>query len=396
MTDENRDRARIWSSVLDNVGYTEQAGEKPLVDRPERPAAPAVPGREVGRPDDHRAARHQDDPGDVVRQHHHVHARRPRRAALDGDPTTAWRAAALGDAIGQYIRLQLDTPIVTDHVNLVQPINGGRNRWITKVQLIFDGHTKESVALDASSRSAPGQTITFPKRRFSNLEIKITGVSDPRRKLFAGADAVGFAEIRLRDEHSDQDVRVDEVEQMPQDLLDALGAASASHPLVIVMARDALRPVPPRTDPELSIARTFVLPTTRTFELTGGASVNPGASDAAIDAALGIPPAVTAEASESMPGCLACHAASAADGNPATAWNTPFVGSGRAVGAVRDAETDHVLEHEAPGRGRRSPLAADPDRAAGRQLGARRSRCRRSRTARARTRRRPCRSTSRR
>ena len=52
-------------------------------------------------------------------------------------------------------------------------------------------------------------------------------MSDPRRKLFGGADAVGFAEIRLRDEHADHDVRVDEVVQMPQDLLDALGSAAA-------------------------------------------------------------------------------------------------------------------------------------------------------------------------
>jgi hypothetical protein len=184
------------------------------------------------------------------------------------------------------------------------------------------------VDLDASSRTAAGQTITFPTRRFSTLQIKITDVSDPRRKLLSGADAVGFAEIRLRDAHADHDVRVDEVERMPSDLLDALGARSSAHALVLVMARDALRPVPPRTDPELSITRTFTLPTARAFALTGGASVNPGASDAAIDASLGLPTAVTAEASESMPGCLQCRAASAADGNPATAWNTPFVGVG--------------------------------------------------------------------
>ena len=137
-------------------------------------------------------------------------------------------------------------------MNLVQPLNGGRNRWITKAQLIFDGHTKMSVALDASSRTAAGQTISFGRRRFSTLEIKITDVSDRRRKLFGGADAVGFAEIRLRDDRADHDVQLDEVEQMPQDLLDALGAQAAAHPLILVMTRDALRPVPPRTDPELS------------------------------------------------------------------------------------------------------------------------------------------------
>jgi hypothetical protein len=55
--------------------------------------------------------------------------------------------------------------------------------------------------------------------------------------------------------------------------------------------------------------------------------VNPNASDASVDASLGVPNSVTAAASESLPGCLQCHAASAADGNAATAWNTPFVGA---------------------------------------------------------------------
>src|SRR6185295_9836472 len=94
----------------------------------------------------------------------------------------------------------------------------------------------------------------------------------------------------------------------------------------VLMSRQALRPVPPRSDPEVSIARTFELPGARTFALTGSASVNPAASDAAIDRARGVPPAVSADASESLPGCLECRASAAADGDPTTAWNTPFVG----------------------------------------------------------------------
>ncbi len=45
VTDENRSRARIWSSVLDNVGYTEQAGEKPLVADPNDARLPLFPGQ---------------------------------------------------------------------------------------------------------------------------------------------------------------------------------------------------------------------------------------------------------------------------------------------------------------------------------------------------------------
>jgi hypothetical protein len=312
--------------VLDNVGYTEQAGEKPLVDDPNDSRLPLFPGESAAALTTTQQrgikAIQASAYGNTI-----TYTPEDRAAhALDGDPATAWRADALGNALGQYIRLQLDAPIATDHMNLVQPLNGPRNRWITKVELTFDGKSKQSVTLDASSRTQAGQIIAFGPRRFTTLEIKITGVSDGRRKLFGGADAVGFAEIRLRDAHADHDVRLDEVEQMPQDLLNALGRAAAAHPLILVMTRDAVRPVPPRTDPELSIARTFDLPGSRTFAITGSANVNPDASDAAIATALGSgdAPAVTASSSASLTGCLQCHAASAADGDPATAWNTPF------------------------------------------------------------------------
>jgi hypothetical protein len=328
VTDENRARARIWSSVLDNLGYTEQAGERPLVNDPSDARLPLFAGEAAGAltTTQQRGIKtiQASSYGNTITYTPEDRAER----ALDGDPSTSWRAAALGPAVNQFIRLQLAAPITADHVNLVQPINGGRNRWITKVDLIFDGHDKMAVPLDASSRTESGQTISFAARRFSTLEIRITEVSDRRHRLFGGADGVGFAEIRVRDVHSDHDVRVDEVVRMPQDLLGALGAGSDTHPLVLLMTRDALRPAPPRSDPELSIVRTFELPATRTFSLTGSGSINPGAGDAAIDVALDRPGPVTADASESLSGCLECHAASAADGDPTTAWNTPFVGVG--------------------------------------------------------------------
>jgi hypothetical protein len=325
LTDGNRSRARIWSSVLDNVGYTEQAGEKPLVSDPNDARLPLFPGQAA----DALTTTQQrgiktiqaSAYGNTISYTPEDRAAR----AIDGDVKTAWRAAALGNAVGQFIRLQLAAPITTDHVNLVQPLTSSRNRWITKVELRFDGGSARPVTLDASSRTARGQTISFGRRRFSTFEIRITGVSDPRRKLFSGADGVGFAEIRLRDSRATQDVRVDEVEQMPRDLLGALGSDAARHGLVVVMARDAVRGVPPRTDPEPSLARTFTLPGSRTFAVTGSGSVNPAASDGAIDAALGRGSAVTATASASLAACLQCHAASAADDDAATAWNTPFV-----------------------------------------------------------------------
>jgi hypothetical protein len=326
LTDQNRARSRIWSAVHENVGYTEQAGEKPVADDPNNNQLPLFPGQS----DDALTTTQQrgiksiqaSAYGNTITYTPEDRAVR----ALDGDLETAWRAAALGKAVGQFIRLQLDEAITTDHVNLVQPVNGGRNRWITEVDLTFDGEDKQTFALDASSRSPEGQTVSFPTRRFSTLQIRVAAASDRRKYLFGSADGVGFAEIRLRDRNADHDVRADEVVQMPRDLLAAVGADSAGHPLVILMTREALRSVPPRTDPERAIVRTFDLPGERTFALTGTASVNPESSDATIDRAIGVRSPVGAEASESLPGCLRCRASAAADGDPTTAWQTPFVG----------------------------------------------------------------------
>ena len=42
--------------------------------------------------------------------------------AFDGDVDTAWRAGALGAAVGERLRVDLDEPITADHINLVQPL----------------------------------------------------------------------------------------------------------------------------------------------------------------------------------------------------------------------------------------------------------------------------------
>ena len=75
---------------------------------------------------------------------------------------------------------------------------------------------------------------------------------------------------------------------MPQDLLDALGAergdasARPRDDAATRCGRCRRAPIP-----SCRSSRTFTLPGARTFALTGSASVNPDAADAAIDAALG-------------------------------------------------------------------------------------------------------------
>ena len=99
--------------------------------------------------------------------------------ALDGDTQTAWQTSAFADPVGQWWQVDLDHPVTTDHVNLLQVVNGSPTRWITKATLTFDGDRKLEVALNPSSRSqsGTGQTITFPKT-FSSLRITIDQTSE--------------------------------------------------------------------------------------------------------------------------------------------------------------------------------------------------------------------------
>jgi len=332
VTDSNRLQARRWTSVKDNLGFTEQAGgaDAPLTTDPGDSRLDVFPGEQPG------ALTTTVDVGvERVRATAYgntiTYTPEDRAArALDGDPLTAWRTQAFGDARGQRLRIDLDGHITTDHVVLTQPLNGGRNRWITQVVLTFDDKYPVTVNLDDRSRTYSGQTITFPRHTFHTFQIRITKTNDARTNMFGQSDAVGFSEVRLRDEHATHDVGLVEYEQMPSDLLDAIGADSGGHPVVLVMRREAVRPVPPRTQPDLSIDRIFTLPSLRTFALTGNATVSPDAPDAAIERALGIPGAarggITASASEFLLGCLACRADAAIDGDPTTAWQTPFVG----------------------------------------------------------------------
>ena len=76
---------------------------------------------------------------------------------------------------------------------------------------------------------------------------------------------------------------------MPSDLLTAAGAGSLSHRLAIVMTRERVAPIPPRSDLEPTLSREFTLPTARTFTLTGSATVNTLIPDATIDTLVGRP-----------------------------------------------------------------------------------------------------------
>jgi hypothetical protein len=331
ITDSNRRRARRWSTLIEDYGYTEQRGEKPYGDTVGDARLDVFPGET----EDAYTVTDQRGVKRVVATAYgnpisYTSEDRPSQS-MDGDVETAWKAQAFDNAIGQRLHIETERPVTTDHVNLVQPLEGPRDRFITQVRLLADGKPIGTYTLGDASRTREGQTIRFGRHTFSTFDLEVVNVNTGHQHLYGGESAVGFAEVRLRDEHAAHDLRVDEVIDLPTDALKALGAATESHPLIYVMQRERTLLVPPRGDPEKNISRAFVVPTARTFSLTGNARLTADANDAALERALGLPSlasgGIRASTSFSLNGCVACRPGSAIDGDPTTAWNGGYAGA---------------------------------------------------------------------
>jgi arabinofuranan 3-O-arabinosyltransferase len=324
LTDTNRRQGQRWGTIRGNVGYTEAAGEQPLVKDPTDNRLPLFPNA-------------TDDSYTVAEQRgvkavratafgnpvSYAPGERPD-LALDGDPGTAWKTGAFSDVVGDRLRIDLLHPVTTDHVNLVQPLVGARERYITRATVTFDGGSPVTVDLNGASRTLAGQDVTFPSRTFTRLDITVDTMNFGRRADYRGGSPVGFAEVRI------PGVQVDEVLRLPVDLLNAAGTGSLDHRLVVELTRERANPLESfTTDGELSIVRTFDLPTARTFSFEGTARLSsaPG-NDDAVDGDLGRPtPAqggLVVRASDRLPGDLHSRAEAAVDGNLSTAWTTPF------------------------------------------------------------------------
>jgi arabinofuranan 3-O-arabinosyltransferase len=330
LTDSNRKRARRWSTVRENTGYTEQAGEEPLVEDPSDNRLPLFPdaGDDAYTTVEQRGVEsvQASDYGNPVS---YTAEDRPANA-FDGDTATAWRTGAFDGVKGERIVLKTQSPVTVDHVNVVQPLTGPRNRYITKLKVAVDGQTVGTFRLDGSSRSEAGQDLSLGKdRTFSELTLTIAGDNVGKRALYDGFSGVGLSEVRV------DGVHLDEVVELPTDLLADTGRGEPRHPLTILLSR--LRSNPQelvRSDEERSMNRSFTLPSARQFTLGGEARLSAGVPDEVIDRLLGST-GPEARSSRHLAGDLSARASSALDGDDATAWTSGF---GQQVGDWIDVD----------------------------------------------------------
>jgi arabinofuranan 3-O-arabinosyltransferase len=239
-------------------------------------------------------------------------------SAIDGDFRTAWETGTfVADVDGQWWQADFGHQVSTDHVTLVQPLFGTRKRSISEVTLTFTGKSPVTVHLGTASRRRAGQLVHFATRAFRTLRITIDATTSGH------GSPVGFAEVEVPGQH------VTEIDRMPTDLLSRLGASSLRDRLVIAMTRTRVSPyTTARTDPQMILARSFTLPTARTFALSGTATLSPFLGDDEIDALVGVPGAtgsgVIATSSSRLTGALGDTAGAAADGNTSTLWQPGF------------------------------------------------------------------------
>lgn len=322
ITDTNRRRGQRWAGLVNDYGYTEQAGETPL----------------VADPLDQRLVLFPDAP-DATRTVTELHGLRSLRATTYGTPAFGYNAGArpasafdgsvqtswiADDGVPwQHERLELETerPVATDHIVFVQPKAPDNRplRLITRISMRFDGGAPVVRTLDASSRAATGQRVDFPHRTFRRLSIRVEAVRERSGLAIITKSGIGFSEIRIQDDAAAAPIRVTETTRLPEDLLHTTGAASATHPLAVVMTRDS-------TMDGLALRRRFTIPTDRDFSVSGTVQLSSDAKDDALDRAFGTPGAadggVTATSSGRLIDPLA-RASSAIDGDESTAWNTP-------------------------------------------------------------------------
>jgi arabinofuranan 3-O-arabinosyltransferase len=334
VTDSNRRRATRWSGMTNNYGYTEEAGEQPLVHDPlDQRLEPFVGTTDASRTvtvlsgvKSIRANTYGNP------SYQYATEMRPTQA-MDGDQETAWLVDPAVPVGREQLRVELERPITTDRLNITQlarvlPSTPRDPRYISRIGLSFDGGPTIERSLGKQSRVDAGQTVAFPRRTFSTLELTIEGVHRNVRNGPAQMNAVGINELRLVDDSPGAEpIRITESQRLPTALLDAMGTKSRAHPLALVLSSD------PTMDSD-ALSRTFSLPTDRSFAVTGQVQLGKDSDDDAVDRALGIPDAsqggITVTSTDRVPNVRG-RASAAVDGDRVTAWVASVVDQQPAV-----------------------------------------------------------------
>ena len=333
VTDTNRKQGHRWSSIGSNLGGLEAADVLTFDDDPNDSRLDLFPD-DTAELADQTVAVHLANVANVAASSYGGRiiytAEDAPGFAIDGDPSTAWRAGIAENSVGVRWVVDFVAPEDLDLLRLLQPQVGANDRVITRINVRTDTGASE-FELNESSRTGSGQVLDLSAAGVGGLtrQLEIEVLSDNLGDLasYVGRPGVGFAEVSPV--RPDGSVVVDDrTVRLP--VAAALGIA-ARDPLTYVLTRQRIDPsTPNRQAPEPVIDRLFDLPLDRSFVLTGQARLSATANDDVLTSALIASEAgqrATATASVRLSGSAASRGDAAVDGDVTTAWQTPFDGS---------------------------------------------------------------------
>ncbi|MGA1077150.1 MAG: hypothetical protein ACO307_18800, partial [Ilumatobacteraceae bacterium] len=201
--------------------------------------------------------------------------------AVDNDPFTAWRGAALESTDGLAWEGALSTVSSPAWVDLVQPLVGERDRWITRARIITNGPSggwSSDVELTETSRALPGQRVLLSGRPIESIRIEVLADSVGPLPGYGNSPGVGFAEITLDGvEASTEWIGLPDDPRAPTLASDDPGRTT------IVLDRRHIDPATAnRFDPEPRLARSVDLAVAGRFSISGAWSQAAHAPDPVI------------------------------------------------------------------------------------------------------------------
>jgi arabinofuranan 3-O-arabinosyltransferase len=346
LTDTNRRQARHWSTISSNLGALETAdGTMTLDDDPGNQQLDVfLPDNDSIVEPRQTIAVHNGDVTDVRASYYGNRVAFTTgdapAFAIDGNPETAWRAGAFGPTTGLRWEVDLANRVDTSSIGILQPINGATNRYIVDGRITLDAdlptETTFDVVLGDESLREPGQTIDLPTNSFQKLRFEVLRDNIGKIADYTAMPGVGLAEIIIPGVVDDLVVRVPSLDAF--DIVDA--DTLADQRLSYLFTRQRLDPATPNESPaERFLVREFTVPDSRSFTVAGELRVSGRATDEALTALFDDD--VTVRADRSLRGSPASRGASAFDGDPNTAWQTPF---DEVVGATVTVEHPNPIE----------------------------------------------------
>ena len=316
LTDTNAKQGLRWGTIRENRGAVERADESALRFDPADNRLDVFPGQST---DDQTVAIQTGARISATAYGNSVSYSPGERPflAFDGDPTTAWRVGAFDDVVGDRIVADLDQPATIDRITLHQPADG--NRWITRVRVSV-GDRSFDADLGADPRSPQGVTLVFPPTTADRVAIEVLATNVGTAPSYRQFSGVGFSEITIGD------LKVTESLRLPTTLLGLIGTDDLAHRTLVMVTRTRVDPTNPfAVEPERSMHRTVVLPSTRSWSAVGTARIDPQTSEATLRRLLGVDDPVVVTASSWLPSDVVDRGRATLDGDPETWW-TPASG----------------------------------------------------------------------